>query len=167
MPNWIEGTMKLRGKMADIKRFFDEQVEPSADFDLARKKKSEVVIDNSYEGYLYYRFSDEPYISDTRRMFITDDHAEMQSAEGVCVFNVKQAWSFNARPDDSDLDALKIIADKYNVDIRLYGIECGMSFVHEVIVCHRDKNGNRPHVVDNVIQYEDWDWECPFPNMGG
>ena len=26
MPNWIEGTMKLRGKMSDIKRFIDEGI---------------------------------------------------------------------------------------------------------------------------------------------
>lgn len=167
MPNWIEGTMKLRGKRVDIKRFFDEQLESSADIDGSKKDKSEVVIDESYEGYLCYRFSNEPYVIDTRRMFITGDYAEMQSDEGVCAFNIKQAWSFDARRDDSDIDVLKAIADKYNVDIKLYGIECGMQFVHEVIVCHRDENGERPCVVDNVIQYEDWDWECPFPNMGG
>ena len=29
MPNWIEGTMKLRGKRQDIRRFFLEGLEPS------------------------------------------------------------------------------------------------------------------------------------------
>lgn len=29
MPNWIEGTMKLRGKRSDIKRFFEEGVTTS------------------------------------------------------------------------------------------------------------------------------------------
>ena len=27
MPNWIEGTMKLRGKREDIKRFLDNEIE--------------------------------------------------------------------------------------------------------------------------------------------
>lgn len=167
MPNWIEGTMKLRGRRADIKRFFDEQVEPSADFNGSKKDKKEVVIDNSCEDYLWYLFSDEPHIVGTRRMFITDDSTEMQTDKGVCCFDVKQAWSFNSLPDNSDIDNLKEIADKFNVDIRLYGIECGMHFIHEVMVFHRDKNGKRRNTIENVIQFDDWDWECPFPNMGG
>ena len=30
MPNWIEGTMKLRGKRENIRRFFLEGLDPSS-----------------------------------------------------------------------------------------------------------------------------------------
>ena len=29
MPNWIKGTMKLRGKYEDVRRFIDNEIAPS------------------------------------------------------------------------------------------------------------------------------------------
>lgn len=65
------------------------------------------------------------------------------------------------------LETRQALADKYNVDIRLYGIECGMAFVQEVIVHHGHDSEKGRIVLNNCIQFEDWAWECPFPDMGG
>lgn len=99
---------------------------------------------------------------DTRRLFITDGSASMYDNEGVCCFNIKQAWCFIN--DDKDLQAIKNIANKYNVDIKLFGYECGMEFSEEVIAVH---NRDTLKIVNNTKSYEDWNWGCPFPNMGG
>lgn len=160
MPNWIEGTMKLRGKREDIKRFFLEGLEPST-WAGEINNLSDQVIDNSADDDLDFSFRDEPHIKDTRRAFITDDNVYMDDEAGVACVNVKQAWAFDAGRDTEDLDNWKAISDKFNVDIKLYGIECGMEFTQEVIIIR----GCRPIV--NKKHYEDWDWECPFPNMGG
>ena len=159
MPNWIEGTMKLRGKREDIHSFFVEGLDPSAW--LSEKKIEDQVIDESEADMLWIRFRDEPHIKGTRRAFITDDSVEMHENEGVVCVNVKQAWAFDAGRETKDLDNWKAICDRFNVDLKLYGIECGMQFTQEIIILR----GRRPIV--NERQYADWDWECPFPNLGG
>lgn len=166
MPNWIEGTMKLRGKMSDIKRFIDEGI---CRYDFTgeiKQPKSDYIKDSSYdETELDYQIFNEPYVELTRRMFIRDSHIWMSKPEGVICFNIKQAWSFTSR--EYDEECLKALADKYNVDIRLFGIERGMEFIQEVIVHHGHDSEKGKIVLNNCIQFEDWAWECPFPDMGG
>jgi len=145
MPNWIEGTLKLRGKREDIKRFLDNEIDN--DF-------GQVCCDDG-DGYLDYTFKHEPWIKGTDRAFITSDYLYMDDEECSVCLDIKQAWSFH-KDDWKDKSA------KYNVDIKLFGIECGMEFCQEIIVLR-----NNPKIVANVITYEDWEWDCPFPNMGG
>ena len=157
MPNWIKGTMKLRGKREDIYRFFKEGLDPS-NWPKPEDRENQV-IDESGENYLDFSFKNEPHIAGTRRAFITDDNVFMEDAEGIVCVDVKQAWAFDA--SENDLLNWKAISDKYNLDIRLFGIECGMQFTQEIIIIRGRK------AIANVRWYEDWDWECPFPNMGG
>lgn len=164
MPNWIKGTMKLRGKQKDIKRFFDEGLEPSSWFG-EENKLDDQVKDESEDDYLEYSFKDEPHVIGTRRMFIQDETVTMYEEEGICTVPIKQAWSFS--PDDYAEEKLIKIADKFHLDIKLYGIECGVQFCQEILVLHGDKENTGVIRYNNVIQYEDWEWECPFPNMGG
>lgn len=159
MPNWIKGTMKLRGERKDITRFFREGLEPS-NWPKPEDRENQVV-ENGNDEYLDFSFMNEPHIKGTRRAFITDDNVYMEDKEGIACVDVKQAWAFDAGRDSKDLDNWKAISDKYNIDIRLFGIEMGMRFTQEIIILR----GRRPIV--NEKQYEDWDWECPFPNMGG
>lgn len=156
MPNWIEGTMKLRGKREDIARFFREGLDASD-----RHKLEDQVKDESEEDYLCFHFVNGPHIAGTRRAFIDDDYVEMYDDIGVACVDIKQAWAFDAGSETEDLKKWKNISEKYNVDIRLYGIECGMQFTQEIIIVR----GRKPIV--NEKQYEDWDWDCPFPDMGG
>ena len=65
MPNWIEGTMKLRGTQKDIKRFFSEGVEPSNWPD--PKDNIDQVVNESTDDELYFEFKNEPHIVGTRR----------------------------------------------------------------------------------------------------
>ena len=159
MPNWIKGTMKLRGKREDITRFFREGLEPS-NWPKPEDRENQVV-ENGDDEYLDFSFRNEPHIVGTRRAFITDSGVEMEKDEGIVCVDIKQAWSFNATGDSSDLKKWKSISDEFNLDIRLFGIECGIEFTQEIIIV-RGKE-----VIDNVKQYENWEWECPFPNMGG
>lgn len=159
MPNWIEGTLKLRGKRENIRNFIKNEITASELYGV-KSDINEQVIDDSGDDYLDFTFKDEPWIEGTRRAFITNEYLWMEEDYGVAVLSIKQAWSFNS--NDEDLDRWKEIARNYDIDIKLYGIECGMQFCHEIIITEK---GSR--VVENVIQYENWDWDCPFPNMGG
>ena len=82
----------------------------------------------------------------------------MHEDYGVCVVDIKQAWGFDA--GDSDLQKWKDIAKEYNLDIRLYGIESGMRFCQEIII-------TKETFEYRETKYNDWDWDCPFPRMGG
>lgn len=159
MPNWIKGTMKLRGKQKDIRRFFQKGLDPSSWPN--PKDCIDQVVDRSDDSELYFKFKNEPHIAGTRRAFITDESAYMSEESGVVCVNVKQAWAFCAGQNSNDLETWKDISDKYDVDIKLYGIERGMEFTQEIIILR----GEKPIV--NERQYENWDWDCPFPNMGG
>lgn len=161
MPNWIEGTMKLRGKREDIKRFLDNEIEASSWFGEQNALEEQVKCDSD-GSYFEYTFKNEPHIKGTRRAFITDDYLYMDKDEGTVSVNIKQAWSFSVTEDDRELDLWKDNAHKYNIDIKLFGIESGIEFCQEVIAL-KDSDG----VIKNVIQYEDWMWDCPFPEMGG
>ena len=161
MPNWIEGTMKLRGKREDIKRFLDNELDTSSYYGEKRTLEEQVQC-NSDDEYMEYTFKDEPYIKGTRRAFVTDDYLYMGEDEGTACIKIKQAWSFSVTSDDRELELWKDNAHKYNIDIKLYGVESGTQFCQEVIALR-----NCDRVINNVIEYEDWYWDCPFPNMGG
>lgn len=159
MPNWIKGTMKLRGKRENIRRFFREGLDPS-DWPKPEDRENQV-IDESNDDELLFYFRNEPHIKGTRRAFITGENAYMVEDEGVVCVDVKQAWSFNADRENEDLKKWKSISDEYDLDIKLFGIECGMEFTQEIIILR-----NREPII-NVKRYADWEWECKFPNMGG
>ena len=153
MPNWIEGTMKLRGKREDIRQFFKEGLEASD-----RNNVDDQVKDDSADDYLFFNFWADPHIKGTRRAFITSEYVEMYEDQGVACVDVKQAWTFS---HGEDLNVWQEISEKYNVDIKLFGIEQGEEATEEVIII-------RGHIpIINKRHYEDWDWDCPFPRMGG
>lgn len=166
MPNWIEGTMKLRGKMVDIKRFINEGIHGYDFIGENERPKSEYLKDNLFDdNIIYCDIFNGPHVDGTRRMFINDTTIEMNDNEGTCCFNVRQAWSFTST--ENDLPNLIALADKYNVDIRLFGIESGMQFTQEIIVKHGKDSVKGEVILNNTHTFEDWEWECPFPRMGG
>lgn len=159
MPNWIEGTMKLRGKQKDIMRFLDTEIivnDSGGDI-------SDYVDRNNGDGFVEYEFKNDPYVNGTRRMFVDESYIYIdEDDECVCLvcLNIRQAWSFSPRGDE-DLRLWADFTKKYNIDIKLFGIECGMQFTQEVIAIKGER------VINNEKQYENWEWDCPFPNMGG
>ena len=144
MPNWIEGTLKLRGKRENIRRFFNEGLDGKGK-----------ITDRSTESCLDFSFGNCHYIKDTNRAFIVDGNAYLPDDDfGTVCVSVQQAWGFV-------LEEWKAISDRYEIDVRLFGIEGGMAFTEEIII----EQGKEP--IDIVNTYDDWIWECPFPYMGG
>ena len=160
MPNWIEGTLKLRGMREDIRRFIDNELKPSSMYGERVPEGSSFVEDSSDDDYLDYTFHNEPWINETRRAFVTCDYLWMEDDYGTVSLDVKQAWSFHA--DEDDINRWKDLAKEYHLDLKLYGIECGMQFCEKIII-----SNNGSVMCDETIKYDDWFWECPFPNMGG
>lgn len=156
MPNWIEGTLKLRGKVESIKKFIENEINDGPDC-----TKLLVVNEPEYH-YVEYHFYNEPHVKGTKRAFITNCRAYMDTDEKsieeeiIICLSIEQAWGF------TDPEVWLEKSHQYNIDIRLFGIESGMQFTQEVIILR-----DRDVVVNNITKFVDFEWECPFPEMGG
>lgn len=183
MPNWIEGTLKIRSKnIDDIKKFLKEAVGYSChscplsseekakcnkmDYEEQPCKTNENIKPfnknvkyESYDDGDYVTLKDLLFVKDgPRRAFINKEdetNEEWISTESpLLIMCVQQAWAFYS-------EGWLKLAKKYNIDIRLYGIEKGREFVQELEII------NGEITLERVIHYDDWNWQCPFPRMGG
>lgn len=169
MPNWCEGNLRVRGKWEDIVRFFTEEVRAL----IPPSKESYIYVDvnpkiiTKSKGTLILGKSKgteitEFWIKDTCRNFIRDSEIVLENwypdepEHEIVAFvdHFRAAWGIEA-------DAYIPIAKKYNVDIRLFGWECGMQFGEKVTIL-RDGTVNY-----ESFHYDNWDWDCPFPDLGG
>lgn len=149
MPNWIVGTMKVRGTKDSLDQFFT--------------KALLVTEINEYSGWKEYVIAELAYVEDSRRAFVSESHeAEVNTdfpGKQTIAIPIKQAWSFS--PDDNALLRWVNLAKKYNVDLRLQGFERGIEFYQDLAI----ENGEI--TIDEVTEYDDWTWECPMPLLGG
>lgn len=154
MPNWIEGTIKLRGKHENLYRFIKQGLEPSAwlSFDGEEKRPIEDFVEiNDYDEII---IRNEPHIKGTRRAFIQDSNTYFDEDYNLIILPIKQAWCFDA-------ESFAKLSKEFDIDIRLYGFECGMEFCQEIEII------NGQVTINKEIEYSDYQWECPMPLMGG
>ena len=185
MPNWIEGTLKIRSKdINNIKNFLKEAVgytchacplsqeekgkcqelmfskdKKPLPCDSFRPYDKNIKVDSFDDGSSEVLLKDLLLIKDgPSRAYIgheddeTYEYIDIESP--ILILPMKEAWGF-------DSEGWLELAKKYNVDIRLYGIEQGMQFAQEIEIV------NGKVTLEREITYDDWDWECPFPRMGG
>lgn len=167
MPNWIEGTLKIRGTYENVKGFFMNGLEVNS-YNVDFEKKAVVATPIPKEKWFKLNEaerecsialqSDNVYVIGTKRAFLQNQdfyfyHDEDNEPVIACV-DFQQAWSIVA-------ENWAELSKKYGVDFRLYGFERGMEFCQEVEII------NGEITMNDEIKYDDWDWECPFPKMGG
>ena len=150
MPNWCEGTLKVRGKVKDLKRFVLEGLRPVG----YMGEIKEPLALNEY-GDVY---SKETYhIENTYRGFVEGIDiyfSDMDREKEIICLDTKFAWGIDA-------EQLREICIKYNVDMRIYAFERGMEFNQDI------------EIVDGVIksdrkiEFKNYEWECVMPTMGG
>ena len=84
-------------------------------------------------------------------IFIVDDD---DAYEDVIFFNYYQACDIQAAE-------LKKLSEAYNVDFKIFGCEMAMQFARDIEII-------KGKILKNdYIEYEDYFWECPFPDLGG
>ena len=172
MPNWIEGSLKVRGNYENVKRFFldgtndytyqDNNKCESGRYVPRPKEEYREVTEYEAKGndgrecIISWHSVESIYIEDTKRAFIDggQDVYICESKDGVtigeCMF--RQAWSIEP---DNWVDLSK----KYDVDIRLWGLEGGMQFGEELEVSKGEIT---------ICEVKNYDtWTMPLPWMGG
>ena len=148
MPNWAEGSLKLRGKSENIASALKEMLLNDT-VTLEDKRDGALLIFNNTDPYFY--------INGTRRAFIDKKQIEVWFEEEfltVELDNFKQAW--RAIPEN-----YKKISSKFDVDIKIFTFECGMEFTQEIEISKGEI------IKDICYEYDNYQWEVPFSNLGG
>lgn len=164
MPNWAEGTLKIRGTRSDIKSFLSGALEPGHSlgallgefFNGKKAKPGNVEVKEDEWEYsmkcdegIYIKGCNRASVGTEVEWWFQDKHQE------VLVFdNFRAAWGVDAKP-------LAELSRKYNVDIKVYVFEQGMEFNQEIEI-HKGEI-----IKNNQITFDDYQWECIYPNLGG
>lgn len=161
MPNWCEGSIKVRGKYEDVVKFFKEGIHcyelKYGETGISETINNENIRYYSGNAYTTVEIKANAYIEGTERGFIDRQVIDIDKRENnsaLALANIRQAWDFNAKEYAE-------ISKKYDIDIRLYGFERGMCFNREIEVIRGEIT------IDNNIKFADYDWECPMPMIGG
>lgn len=176
MPNWIEGTMKFRGTKEELLNMLRNGFESlksvnnqkvsliqslmgtKSETESSNESDIEIIDGDSSIGIK----SDEGIVvKGLRRAYVNQKQAEMEiyeeeeETDHIFIFeNFSSAWGVDPKE-------LLAFCQTHNVDAYFHGFECGMEFeqVIEIVDGEFKKNQER--------RYQDYRWECPFPNFGG
>ena len=156
MPNWCEGTLKVRGTIKDLKNFVLNGLLP---VDPMGRMKEPLSLDGESETSFYiFGITDTLYIKGARRAFCEPAHIDVCVDEPddkvIITMPFKQAWVILS-------DDLLEVCKEFNVDIKIQGFEQGMRFSQIVEIVDGEI------IQDEEIKYDDWKWDCPCPDMGG
>ena len=164
MPNWCKGNLKIRGKKENIIKFLEEGTSLLDGFWEPKEIKPKIEINDCDE--IEIKNLDETkginylYIKGTRKNFIAPVeneiyvHDEDEEEQIICLENFKAAWGIDAA-------ALRMISNRYNIDIKIYAFEAGMEFNQDIEIIKGEI------IKDEEITFKDYVWECIEPNIGG
>ena len=151
MPNWSEGCLKVRGKAANVKRFILEGLKPVDFFgnDLPKLELSEIgEVDT--ENVCWIEGTDRGFVENLCVDFSFVDDDETFTA----LLDTKFACGVDA-------EELLTLCKKYSIDMKLYAFEKGMEFNQDILIVDGE-------IINNLtIKFEDYNWECLCPTVGG
>lgn len=153
MPNWCEGTLKVRGKIKDLKKFVLEGLKP---VDILGNDKEPLKF-TDYDDWCELDIKNTCYIENTRRGFVYSGYIYFEGDDDeikIICLECKFAWGISA-------EELQETCQKYGVDMNIYAFECGMEFNQHIEIV------TGKIVKDLEIQFDNYKWECPCPNIGG
>ena len=149
MPNWCEGTLKVRGTKENLTRFILEGLHPVG---FLGDKREPLELDDCGDVTCKH----DCWIEGTHRGFVTNLDVWVSEIEsiGVVCLETKFAWGIEAKQ-------LLDVCKKYNVDVKIYAFEKGMEFNQHIEIV------DGKIIKDIEIQFDDYTWECICPTMGG
>lgn len=168
MPNWAEGSLKIRGPIKNIKRFLDEGIQKKRLNTFGKEMDEDIVYFNDWSdecGIEYeYHFVSTSHIKHTSRAFIDPEIVQYgeyteivgKSTEDIDTIALpfKQAWRAEAK-------SFEEISKEYGIDIAIHTFEKGAEFEQDILI----KDGKI--VKDEIIEYDDYRFESAMPMLGG
>ena len=161
MPNWCSGFMKIRGKKQDILDFFKNEVVIITCGKFFSQTTSEAVFKNDEYEFAYSLKKEKNqkwYLRNSYRFFFEDKEIYFEDDEQEIFYlnlEIQQAWGI-------DVNALLTIhSKKYNLDFNIYASERGMQFERYITII------DGKVIRDDVIEYDDFEFEAINPSLGG
>lgn len=154
MPNWCEGTLKVRGEYNNVVKFFRENLKIVNFF--GNFVDNGLTIEN-YSDSVELELKNTGYIKGTHRNFTESDYISIYQRKDntACVaIHIKGAWAI-------DFEPYVEMSKGYGVDIKIQTFERGMEFSQYILI-------EKGQLIENKeIKYDDYTWECVCPNLGG
>lgn len=147
MPNWCEGTLKVRGIRADLEKFVLEVLKPVSQGDLSMDEYGRVISDKR----CWIKGTTKGYVDGVNVYF-----SDMSDDDEMYVVFFESRFANAIKPEE-----LLEISKKYDVDMRIYAFERGMHFNQVVEIVDGEM------IQDYVKHIDDYDWECICPGKGG
>jgi hypothetical protein len=168
MPNWAEGSLKIRGPIKNIKRFLDEGIQKKVLNTFGKEMDEDIVYFNDWSdecGIEYeYHFVSTSHIKHTSRAFIDPEivkygeyaYLNGKSTEDIDTIALpfKQAWKAAAK-------SFEEISKEYGIDIAIHTFEKGAEFEQDILI-----EGGKI-VKDEIIEYDNYLFESALPMLGG
>lgn len=167
MPNWVEGSIKFRGSVKEIKRFLRTELIDA---------KYDTPLVEIFDGFGSSRLMVSEYATyfkGSRRAFTDrfhknrwgidfeelDEAVDNQSNENVrTIFELpfEQAWTLN-------YDWIRDLSKKYEFDVKIFGYESGMQF-YDIVEYSKGE-----FIAEDYKSFKgnSYAWEVPFMGLGG
>lgn len=156
MPNWCEGFLKVRGTIPQLKKFIIEGFQL---VDIFGNELENLSIDCNDDTSLEVSGINETlWLKGTHRNFCKFDdigiYSDSPETSEVLILYLQAAWCIETEP-------LLNVCKKFEVDMKIQGFESGMQFSQIIEIV------DGKILQDEIIHYDNWDWDCPCPLMGG
>lgn len=159
MANWCSGWMKIRGKKQDILDFFKNEVAIVTVTENYTQTISEAVFEKNYNEYIIKKMKNQTvYLRNSYRFFFEDNELVFYDYGGYYSYinlEIMQAWAINVT------ELLISHSKKYNLDFNIYASERGMEFEQYITIV------DGKVIRDDVIEYDDFEFEAINPSLGG
>lgn len=146
MPNWCEGTLKIRGTVKQLRNFVETAFE-----------KGDYFFGESSDTYIFVNLKDYSWLKGSYRAFCSgaiEVSVDKTDDKSIAVLDFKQAWNVKS-------EVLLELAQKTGVDLKLYAFERGMEFNRDIEIL------NGVLVKDKTITFDNYYWDCVCPLIGG
>ena len=155
MPNWCRGTLKVRGEYDKIQAFLSNALDECRYYGEPPEGPLLEVTEETpeYADITLHRMA---HLKDTSRGFVEDTYFLLQKKAGkqIIFLEAKFAW-------DIKTEELQGLSQEFGVDLKITAFEQGMQFERNIEI----EQGFIS--LDNVKEYQDYEWMCPCPTMGG
>lgn len=169
MPNWCEGTLKVRGTLENVNRFInnglirngrcltEQRIHPFMNSEWSRYDDGSVYFEMNVPDDLYLRDSHRAFVDGGQYLFGYNIGNRTGAIDDIMIvpMDFRQAWSIS-------VEDLQAVSKMYHVDLRIQGFERGMQF-SQIVEVHDGEI-----IEDTCLTYNGgWEWYCPCPRMGG
>jgi len=156
MANICKGTLRIKGAPENIKKFLFNELQLPSDMN----ENGKIIKQDTPDSLIITSNSKMLYLKGSCRLFVSlNEYIEtyalyISKNKKIVCLEICAAWSINSRN-------LLVYAIKYNLDMKIYAFEKGGRFNQDIEII------NGKLTKDRIIKYDEYDWDCICPTIGG